>query len=122
MFGPLISLVLMATTVCLWMAALRARELAVHFGHVLCRRAGVQLLDQSVSLQRLRLRLIDGRLHCCRRYSFELSINGDDRHRGYLDLRGEHLETWSLPWLTDDALEAFPQRLDPPSSVPDRST
>ncbi|MGA8277146.1 MAG: DUF3301 domain-containing protein [Rhodanobacteraceae bacterium] len=120
MLGPWICLLLIAAAVCLWMAALRARELAVHFGHALCRRAGVQLLDQSVSLQRLRLRLVKGRLHCCRRYGFELSVNGNDRHRGYLDLRGGHLETWSLPWLADDEPEP-PKLAELPSLAPGRS-
>lgn len=84
-------------TIWIWLDALRAREHAIHHGRQLCREAGVQLLDQSVSLRRLRVARRRGLLTLVRRYSFDVSLDGSDRHRAYLELAGHRLETWSLP-------------------------
>src|SRR5690606_26170565 len=80
-----------------WMDALRARELAIRHGRALCAEAGVQLLDQTVSLTRLRIGRRDGFPTFLRRYGFEVSIDGSGRHHGHLDLGGARLESWSLP-------------------------
>ncbi|HET6545292.1 MAG TPA: DUF3301 domain-containing protein [Rhodanobacteraceae bacterium] len=92
----------------LWMDALRAREIAIRIGRELCEGNGVQLLDQSVALDRLRLRRSAGRLQWCRRYRFDVSLDGSDRHRGHLDLDGDRLATWSLPWNGDASAGAGP--------------
>ena len=97
MIGTWISLLAIATAAWAWMDALRARKQAVRHGHQLCREADVQLLDQTVSLKRLRLGLRDGLPAFVRRYGFEVSLDGSDRHRGHLDLGGHRLEAWSLP-------------------------
>ncbi|HZQ60558.1 MAG TPA: DUF3301 domain-containing protein [Casimicrobiaceae bacterium] len=87
-----------------WHAALKAREQARAIGHELCARARVQLLDQSVALNRLRLaRGRDGRLHWQRRYRFELSTDGVDRHHGTLEIVDGELAAHSLPFAADDA-------------------
>lgn len=80
-----------------WLDALRARERAIGHGHRLCKQAGVQLLDQTVSLMRLRLVRDSGLPTLARRYAFEVSLTGSDRHRGHLDLVGHRLSGWSLP-------------------------
>ncbi|MBN8726439.1 MAG: DUF3301 domain-containing protein [Xanthomonadales bacterium] len=90
-------MLLAGTAVWMWLDALRAREHAIRHGGQLCREAGVQLLDQSVSLRRLRIARRRGLLTFVRRYSFEVSLDGSDRHRAHLDLAGHRLETWSLP-------------------------
>jgi len=97
MTGTWIVLLVIAITVWFWMDALRAREHAIRHGHALCRDAGVQLLDQSVSLKRLRFGRRDGLPTFLRRYGFEVSLDGSDRHRGHIDLSGHRLEAWSLP-------------------------
>jgi hypothetical protein len=97
MIGTWLSLLLIALVVWAWMDALRARELAIAHGRDLCREAGVQLLDQTVSLKRLRIARRDGLPTLVRRYGFEVSIDGSDRHRCHLDLGGRRLEAWSLP-------------------------
>lgn len=104
MTGTLISLLAIAALVWAWMDALSARENAVRNGRDLCREAGVQLLDQTVSLKRLRLKRVGGWPTFARRYGFEVSLDGSDRHRGHLDLTGHRLEGWSLP-LRDGAVE-----------------
>lgn len=92
-----------------WLDALRAREHAVAHGRTLCRQAGVQLLDQTVSLHRLRLARRDGLPTFIRRYSFEISLDGSDRHSGHLDMAGHRLESWSLP---------LPDPASPPAALP----
>ncbi|MGA9333313.1 MAG: DUF3301 domain-containing protein [Rudaea sp.] len=94
----MLPLVLLLLAAYLWQAALRSREHARALGHALCRRAQVQLLDDTVALQRLRIgRGSDGWLHWLRRYRFELSTDGRDRHFGSLDILGENMISYSLP-------------------------
>jgi len=82
----------------LWQSALKAREQARAISHALCTRARVQLLDQTVALQRLDIaRGADGWLHLRRRYRFELSINGVDRHQGTLEILDGVLLSHSMP-------------------------
>ncbi|MCK9537852.1 DUF3301 domain-containing protein [Dokdonella sp.] len=108
MTGTWIALLLVASLVWAWLDALRAREQAIRHGRALCREAGVQLLDQTVSLHRLRVARRDGLPALVRRYAFEVSLDGSDRHRGHLDLGGHRLEAWSLPLPADAALAAEP--------------
>jgi hypothetical protein len=89
-----------------WIDALNARERAIDAGRELCREAGVQWLDQTVSLKRLRVGLRDGLPTFLRRYGFEVSLNGSDRHRGHLDLSGHRLEAWSLPLPAEETAAA----------------
>lgn len=87
----------------LWQSALKAREQARAISHALCAQARVQLLDQTVALQRLGIaRGADGWLHLRRRYRFELSIDGLDRHQGTLELLDGMLLSHSMP-ISDDA-------------------
>ncbi|HEY6893968.1 MAG TPA: DUF3301 domain-containing protein [Rhodanobacteraceae bacterium] len=97
MLGTWLLLFAIALAVWLWMDALGARERAIRFGRQLCREAGVQLLDQTVSLTRIRIARVDGLPTLVRRYGFDISLDGSDRHRGHLDLEGHALGAWSLP-------------------------
>lgn len=107
MIETLLPLILMLLGFYLWQSALRAREQARAFSHALCARAGVQLLDQTVALQRLSLaRGNDGWLHLRRRYRFELSIDGVDRHQGTLVLVDGMLLSHSMP-IPDDSRSAL---------------
>ena len=97
MLGTWLFLLAIALAIWIWMGSLAARELATRYGRELCRNAGVQLLDQTVSMTRLRIERINGVPTLIRRYGFEISLDGSDRHRGHLDLRGHQLGAWSLP-------------------------
>lgn len=97
MLSQWIPLLLIGAAIALWLRALRAREQAGRLARELCHRAGVQLLDQTVSLRRVGLARVDGRLRLKRRYGFEVSTHGHDRHPGHLDLLGDALRTWSIP-------------------------
>ncbi len=97
MTGTWIGLLLIGAFVWLWMAAMAVRERAILIGQRLCREAGVQLLDQSVTLKRLRLRRTSGGLTAARRYTFEVSMDGADRIGGHIDMLGDRLQSWSVP-------------------------
>lgn len=99
MFETMLCLILLLAALYAWQNALRARDLARMLGHDLCARAGVQLLDQSVSLSGVGFaRNADGRLCLRRNYAFEISLDGRDRHRGGLQMLDGRLLSWSLPF------------------------
>jgi len=84
-----------------WQDALAARERARRASQRLCADAGVQLLDQTVALRRLALARGSGGRPALRRwYSFDISTDGVDRHRGSVRLLGDKVEEYSLPQLT----------------------
>jgi len=89
MYDALLPFIFVMTAIYVLPVALRARENT---------QANVQLLDQTVALQRLGVeRGSDGRLHWRRRYRFEVSTNGSDRHQGTLDVMQDRLLGHSLP-------------------------
>jgi len=104
MLETLLPLILILLGFYFWQSALKAREQARAISHALCAQARVQLLDQTVALQRLGItRGADGWLHLRRRYRFELSINGVDRHQGTLELLDGVLLSHSMPMLEGSA-------------------
>ena len=111
MIGTWVSLLVFAGAVWMWLDGLRSRELAIRHGQALCREAGVQLLDQTVALKRMRIARRDGLPTFVRRYGFEISLDGSDRHRGHLDLGGHRLESWSLPLTGHAAAAPRPEHL-----------
>ncbi len=83
--------------------AMRQRERALRMARHLCERRGMQLLDQTVGLSGLRLRRADdGMLHLERRYGFEVSLDGDDRHPGHLWIVAGRLCGSALPQSAED--------------------
>jgi len=104
MFGPMLALIALLAALYLWQNALRARDRARAIGHDLCARAGLQLLDQSVTLSGLAfVRNGTGQLRLRRTYAFEVSIDGHDRHRGGLTMLEGRALSWSLPGGGDTA-------------------
>jgi hypothetical protein len=93
----LIVLLLLLAVVGLWLKLSRAREQATQEARQQCRQHGLQLLDESVGLRSLRLRRLHGRLRWERSYTFEVSIDGDDREPGRLWMAERHLTGLSLP-------------------------
>jgi hypothetical protein len=99
MFETMICVILLLAALYAWQNALRARDLARALGHDLCAKAGVQLLDQSVTLSGVGFtRNAEGRLRLRRNYAFEISLDGRDRHRGGLQMLDGRLLSWSLPF------------------------
>ncbi len=94
----LFSILVLLVIAAFWHSALGAREVARQHASQLCASAHLQLLDQSVSLHRIRLGHQSGRgWHIQRDYAFEVSSNGQDRLPGRLRMTGDQLLTWSLP-------------------------
>jgi hypothetical protein len=97
MLDGLFAMIVLGTIALVWQDALAARELARRVSQRLCAEAGVQLLDQTVALRRLALTRADGWLALRRWYSFDVSTDGSDRHRGSLRLLRGRVEEFSLP-------------------------
>ena len=75
-----------------WRDSLRVREIATRIGRKACDSYGVQFLDQTVALQRLRLRWVHSGLKLHRTYQFDYSLEGQGRRTGYLVMLGsQHL-------------------------------
>jgi len=98
MFEALLPLLLILCGFYVWHAALKAREQARAICQELCARARVQLLDQSVALQRIGFGRSEGRLCLRRHYRFEISTDGLDRHFGTLEILDGSLQSHSLPF------------------------
>lgn len=75
-----------------WWDGLRKRELAVRAAGAICQRAGVQFLDDSVALSRIRLSR-DGRqqMRVYREFAFEYSDTGDNRLPGRVHVLGDQI-------------------------------
>jgi hypothetical protein len=80
-----------------WLEALRGLELARAAGRRACQEAGVQLLDDTVELVRVRVRRNDrGRLAFQREYRFEFTADGVRRERGQVTMLGRRVLQLSL--------------------------
>jgi uncharacterized protein DUF3301 len=80
-----------------WMDTLKARETALAAARRACEADGLQLLDETVAVERLRPSRDDsGRLTVRRDYVFEYSQDGVDRHRGALTLLGREVTLLDL--------------------------
>lgn len=109
-------LLVLGAMVAAWMELARARELAVVTARKHCELQGLQLLDDTVGLRSLRLRTINGNRGLERSYTFEVSIDGDDRESGRIWMQGRRVTGLSLPtvhWLAgapahDHALASGP--------------
>jgi hypothetical protein len=80
-----------------WLTLSRARDRAIHEARSRCYQHGLQLLDETVGLSGVRLRHLGGRRVIERRYSFEVSIDGNDRESGHLWMIGNVMTALILP-------------------------
>jgi hypothetical protein len=86
----------------LW-SSLRAREAANASIRPACRAEGYLFLDDTVALDRIRLRRDDeGRATIERVYRFDYSDTGDNRRRGYVTLLGARVTGLSLGVVATD--------------------
>jgi hypothetical protein len=75
-----------------WWDTTRTNEIALQSCRRICQSAGVQLLDASISRQRVWLRrATGGGIQICRLYSFEYSQDSQSRHYGYIVLLGHQV-------------------------------
>jgi len=85
-----------AAAVLFWLDSARARELATRIARDYCRSRGVQLLDGTAALSRIRLQRQGGRLQWQRTFQFDYLEEATERRRGYLILSGSDLKDFVL--------------------------
>jgi len=72
--------------------ALKLKELAQSAVEVYCDQQGVQLLDGTIFLRRLRVaRDSRGSLRIKREFQFEFTVTGGDRNQGWIRLLGKRI-------------------------------
>ena len=75
-----------------WYQSMKCREIAVAAAKRACSQINVQLLDDTVEVIRLRLcRTNSGTMALCRLYSFDFSMDGEQRHSGTVSMRGRKI-------------------------------
>ena len=86
-------LIILGLLVWFWQDSLRHREYAIQQCKNACKEMELQLLDQTIALRSISLkRDSKNTLKFMRRYTFEFSINGIDRYKGYIVLHGGNIE------------------------------
>lgn len=97
MFETLL-LILLILAAWFWLDTIAKREIAIAFGRDLAQRCNLQLLDETVACNKLRIgRDSRGHAHLLRLYDFDVSSNGLDRMQCNLQLLGTQLQTWNIP-------------------------
>jgi hypothetical protein len=97
MSGEIAWLAAFAGIVWFWVDTLRARERAIELCRALCEQRGLQLLDQTVALDRLTAaRDRAGRVRLRRRYRFEFTRDGAVRDRGTIVMLGVVMESLDI--------------------------
>ncbi len=90
--AEILSLLLFAATVWLWLDSLKAREVAVHAARAACTAEALLLLDDTVAIANVKLkRDDDGRVKLQRAYDFEYSDTGNNRLKGGIVLLGHRV-------------------------------
>ncbi|AIF47282.1 DUF3301 domain-containing protein [Dyella japonica] len=101
----------------LWLKLARGREQATQEARLQCRQHGLQLLDESVGLRGVRLLRQHGQLLLERCYTFEVSIDGNDREPGKLWLIGRTLSGISLPTIQSHLPGLLAEHTAPPAAT-----
>ena len=85
-------IILVLAVIAYWWDTTRTNEIAIVNCRHICQSAGVQLLDATVSRQRVWLRRHpQGGIQICRLYSFEYSSDNQNRQFGYIVLLGHQV-------------------------------
>ena len=81
-----------------WLDSISKRELATQLGRDLASRFNLQLLDETVACNMIRLgRDGNGHAQLLRYYEFEVSASGVERMPCNLQILGKELRTWHIP-------------------------
>lgn len=81
-----------------WLDSISKREMATQYGRDLAGRFNLQLLDDTVACNMIRLgRDSNGHAQLLRFYDFEVSASGVERMQCSLQLLGKELRTWHIP-------------------------
>jgi hypothetical protein len=79
-----------------WLNAMRITEMARAIGRKACIEAGVLFLDDSVIMNKMRLRRNGGQLRLWREYRFEFTSDGSRRYSGHINMLGKQLQDVQL--------------------------
>ena len=91
--GEVVLILVLVAYAVYFFQALRVRELALQAARRSCDREGVQLLDQTVSMQRMSLsRDAGGNWRVWRQFRFEYTVDGEERERGHVIMLGNRLQ------------------------------
>lgn len=89
-------LILLGMLLWFWQDTLHVRELALQAAHDICSSQQLQLLDATVTLQRVLVRRTASHPALQRTFLFTYSSNGNDRHSGFVITVGNHVEQVGL--------------------------
>lgn len=94
-FSDLLYIIAFVSVIWYWMDAMRCKEIAHYAGKTACVEAGVLFLDDSVTINKVRLKRNElGQMVFYRQYYFEFTGNGDQRSHGEVKmLRHRVIET-----------------------------
>lgn len=94
----LILLALLLLAAWFWQDSIAKREVAVMIGRELASRYQLQLLDETVACNKIRLgRDNRGHAQLIRIYAFEVTANGAERMECNLQMLGKQLQAWHIP-------------------------
>ncbi|OQY52830.1 MAG: DUF3301 domain-containing protein [Candidatus Parabeggiatoa sp. nov. 2] len=100
--NSVILLVLLGIVAWFWFDTLRSQEIAKAICKQVCKQLHLQLLDDTITLVRVRLRRNNrGRFRVQRTYQFEFSDGSNNRQQGMMIMRGTALEILELPGYTN---------------------
>lgn len=90
--GSFIALLILGGFVWFWFDSTKAKESASRSAAIACIEIGVQFLDQTVSLEKIKpSRNQKGQFSLLRIYTFDFSIRGDQRFQGRAKMLGSKL-------------------------------
>jgi hypothetical protein len=91
--GEVVLILVFAAYAVYFFKGLRIKELALQAARRSCEKDDVQLLDQTVSVQRMSLsRDAGGSWRVWRQYRFEYSADGAERQRGHVIMLGNRVQ------------------------------
>ena len=94
----MILLALLLLAAWFWQDSIAKREIAVMLGRELASRYQLQLLDETVACNKIRLgRDNRGHAQLIRVYAFEVTANGAERMECNLQMLGKQLQTCHIP-------------------------
>ena len=93
MTSNLLLIILMVAAIAYWLNAIRCKEIAREAGKRACVKYDVTFLDDTVVIEKLRLRRNpQGQMAFYREYSFEFTSDGDTRYKARLSMLGERVK------------------------------
>lgn len=96
-FAELLGLLLLGALAWFWLDSLKAGEAGIAYGQKVCSAEGLLFLDDTVSIESVRLvRDDEGRLKLRRVYGFEYSDTGNNRCQGRVTLVGHEVVAWYI--------------------------